>query len=125
MKEFIKLRKEKLEEQKPEPVKTESRHVPMEIQRYAIEKTRGICAFPGCKKEAENLHHTQRFSLENIHDPDKIIPLCVAHHAIAHQGLIENENLEPKFWKVRKEPERASLKFWVDRKVLEHRKAVA
>jgi len=125
MKEFIKMRKEKLEEQKPEPVKTESRRVPAKIQRYATEKTRGACAFPGCNRASEHLHHADRFALNKIHDPNRIIPLCSSHHAIAHQGLIENENLDPKFWKIRKEPERASLKFWVDRKVLEHKKAVA
>jgi hypothetical protein len=122
MKEFLKMRKEKLEEKKPEPIETESRYMPAKTKQYVTEKTRGICAFPGCCKKAEHFHHADRFTLKKAHDPDHITPLCTNHHSIAHQGLIENEDSDPKFWKVRLEPDRTSPKFWIDRKVLEHRR---
>jgi len=125
MKEFLKLRKEKLEEKKPEPVVTDSRHVPAKIQKFVIEKTRGKCAFPSCSREVEHLHHTDRFALKKVHDPDSIVPLCSAHHAIAHQGLIENENLDPKFWKIQPKPNWTDLKFKIDQKVLGYKTAMA
>ena len=43
-----------------------------------------MCAVPNCKKPAEHLHHTARFSLTKRHDPRFLAPLCRAHHEIAH-----------------------------------------
>lgn len=112
----------KLENCKPEKIETESRHIPVSIQRYVIAKTGGLCAFPGCNKKAVNFHHTQRFALEQVHDPDRIVGLCEAHHSIAHRGLIKDEELAPVFWRVREEADWSSgAKFWVDRKVGEYR----
>jgi len=111
---LLQIRKEKLENQKPEPVKTESRHIPKEIEHYVREKYNDRCAFPGCNREYRELHHTQGFSLKKIHDPDKIAPLCEAHHSLAHRGLIENENKQPQFWKIRKNPDKTSPRFFID-----------
>ncbi len=102
MKQLLQMREEHLEEQKPEPVETDSRNIPAEIDRYVTSRTNGQCVFPGCNKPAEIKHHTQRFALEKVHDSDRLYGLCKAHERIAHLGLIENEDLSPKLWKVRK-----------------------
>jgi len=120
MKEFLKLRKEKLEEKKPEPVTTESRHVPTKIQKFVIEKTRGKCAFPGCAKPYAHLHHTQGFASEHVHDPDRTYCLCENHHSLAHQGLIENENLSPTHWKIRENLDKNALRFGIDKLWQQH-----
>lgn len=124
MKELIALKEEKLqkelEAEKPKKVETDSRHVPIKIQRYVMKKTNGLCAFPGCKRRAEILHHTQRFALEKVHDPDRVAALCGAHHAIAHQGLIENEESSVASWRIIEEASRNKMKYWVDKKVAEY-----
>ncbi|MFA5828981.1 MAG: hypothetical protein WC843_00585 [Candidatus Gracilibacteria bacterium] len=102
MKQLLQMREEHLEEQKPDPVKTDSRHIPAKIDRYVTSRTNGQCAFPGCNKKLNIKHHTQRFALENVHDSDRLYGLCKAHERIAHLGLIENEDLSPRLWKVRK-----------------------
>jgi hypothetical protein len=101
MKQLLQMREDHLEEQKPESVKTDSRHIPAKIDRYVTSRTNGQCAFPGCNKKLNIKHHTQRFALEKIHDSDRLYGLCKAHERIAHLGLIENEDLSPKLWKVR------------------------
>jgi hypothetical protein len=102
---------------KPKPVKTKSRHIPIKIKRHVMNKTNGKCAFPGCCKKAKILHHTQRFALEKIHDPDKITPLCTEHECLAHLGLIENENRKTIEWKLRKEPDKTDVKQFIDQMV--------
>ena len=42
------------------------------------------CAIPNCKKPAEQIHHTHRFSLAKNHNPYYLAPLCKQHHQIAH-----------------------------------------
>lgn len=121
MKELLQLRKEKLEAEKPKPVETSSRHIPSKVKNFAIEKTRGQCAYPGCTKPYETLHHTQRFALDHVHDPDHLVPLCEAHEHLAHHGLIANEDLEPEKWEILLEPEWWDLKRVVDKKVMEFR----
>jgi len=106
-----------LEEGKPEPVRTGSRNIPAAIKHYSLEKTGGRCAFPGCMRPYEILHHTQRWALEKVHDPDRLVPLCKAHEQLAHMGLIENEHLSPENWRVRMRPDRNAAEFWIDEHV--------
>ncbi len=98
----------------PEAVRTSSRHIPVAIQRHVEERTSGLCAYPNCKRPATSLHHTQRWALENVHDPARLQALCTAHERIAHLGLIENEEQAAETWRLRKEPDRADPKFYVD-----------
>ena len=114
MKQFLKMREEKLEEQKPESVECENRYIPAKIRNFVIARTNGRCAFPGCSKPFKILHHTQRFALENIHDASRLHAMCKAHERIAHLGLIENEELAPQFWKLRKEADRNAPKYEID-----------
>ncbi len=105
------------EETVPEPVKTKSRHIPVHIKRHVLNKTSGLCAFPGCQKPYKILHHTQRFALEKIHDPTRLVPLCKAHERLAHHGLIQNEEGSPETWSIRKKPDKTHHKFYVDQQV--------
>ena len=121
MKEFLEMREKKLEQEKPETAVTDSRHIPTKINKYAKAKTNGTCCFPGCLKKADALHHTNRFALSKEHNPDKIKPLCKAHHDLAHRGLIQNEDLPPQYWKIRETPDKTDMKFVIDQKVIHHR----
>jgi hypothetical protein len=98
----------------PEPVRTQSRHIPTAMQRYVKERSVGLCAAPYCKRPATSLHHTQRWALEKVHDPARLQPLCTAHERLAHRGLIENEEASPEKWRLRKEPDKSDPKFYVD-----------
>lgn len=102
MKKLLAERAGKFEQEKPKPVATKSRHIPARIERFVREKTNGQCAYPGCIKPYEILHHTQRYGLEKIHDPDRLAPLCKEHERIAHLGLIENEEQPSENWRLRK-----------------------
>jgi len=95
------------------------------IKKYVLHKTNHTCAFPGCTKPAEHLHHTERFSISGRHDPDKIIPLCKEHHELAHDGLIENEDAVPSEWRVRRDTDFAyinDIKFLIDQRVAEYKR---
>lgn len=114
MKELLAMREAHLQAQKPPSVETDSRHIPAAIQKHVLARTNGQCAFPGCAKPHESLHHTQRWLLHNIHDPDRIVPLCKAHERIAHLGLVDNEEASPSTWRLREEPDKAFPKHAVD-----------
>lgn len=116
MKEYLKLR-----EEKPAKVVTDSKHIPVKIQRFVIKKTNGQCAYPGCTKKYEFLHHTKRNALYREHDPDCIVPLCKEHEQIAHQSLIEHEEKSPDNWHVRKFASIHESKFFIDQKVMQFR----
>lgn len=105
---------QKVEVAVPEPVYTESRHIPVAMQAYVEERTRGLCAAPHCTRPATSFHHTQRWALEKVHDPARLQPVCTAHERLAHLGLIENEECAPDEWRLRKEPDRTDPKFYVD-----------
>lgn len=120
MEEFLKLREGKLEKEKPEPVETDSRHIPNKIKKYVLELTNHKCAYPNCNKDAEHFHHTNRFALDKKHDPDTIVPLCKNHHSLAHLGLIENEEKRPDFWHAKLQPDTTSPKYKIDELIMEY-----
>src|SRR3989338_11305998 len=96
--------------EKPQAVSTPSRHIPTEIDRYVRARTNDLCVFPCCTKIGTSLHHTQRWALENIHDPDRLHLLCTNHERLAHQGYNENEEQSPEHWRLRSYPaERGDL----------------
>ncbi|MBI5754353.1 hypothetical protein HZA40_04390 [Candidatus Peregrinibacteria bacterium] len=148
---LLKLRREKLEQEKPatiivkhkqsQPAESNttitsnnsqkkathatkmigSRTIPVAIKSHALAKTNSTCAFPGCQKPYKILHHTDRFAMFHTHDPDHIVPLCEAHERLAHLGLIENEDLETKYWKLRSQPDYDDPKYEVDMIVEKYR----
>jgi len=113
MKELLGLRNKQLEIEKQKIINSEmkksvklgSRHIPVAVKRHVLKKTNGFCAFPGCKKDGEILHHTQRFALKKTHNPDKIVYLCTAHERLAHLGLVQNEDMSSENWKIREKPD--------------------
>lgn len=61
-----------------------TRYIPIKIKKL-IRKEHGTkCSIKTCSKPAEQIHHTQRFSLSHVHDPHYLAPLCKEHHVIAH-----------------------------------------
>lgn len=121
MKKLFEYRDEALEREKPDAAEDVSRHIPKEIERYVLECDSRMCAFPGCRRAYAHLHHTQGFARARVHDPDRIFCLCEAHHGLAHRGLIENEEMPAKFWRVRSAADPASPRFGIDQKVEECR----
>ena len=121
MQKLFQARQRELERDKPEPVKTSSKHVPVEIDRFVLERDCSRCVFPGCNKCYDELHHADGFARVQVHDPDRIFCLCKAHHSLAHQGLIENEYMFPQFWRVREQPDRAEPRFGLDKLVVKHK----
>ena len=107
--------------EKPEAVATSSRHIPVHIEKVVRERTGDLCAFPCCTKKGTSLHHTQRWALENIHDPDRLHLLCTNHERLAHQGYIENEELSPEHWRLRAYPAERGAKSLIDELVNVHR----
>ncbi|MFA6550263.1 MAG: hypothetical protein WCT36_02825 [Candidatus Gracilibacteria bacterium] len=111
MQKLLEAYKTQNEAKKPIPQENAKRYVPAKIEKYAINKTNGTCAFPGCIKKYKYLHHAERFSLTHEHNPDTLIPLCKAHERLAHAGLIENENLPPENWKIKLETDKTTEKW--------------
>lgn len=139
MQKFIAMYEKEIEENKPKIVEvrakqlqathntasasrpTGSRTIPAAIKHHVLAKTNSTCAFPGCTKPYEILHHTDRFAMYYTHDPNHIIPLCKAHERLAHLGLIENENQSPENWKIRTKPDYDDPKYEIDRVVEKYR----
>ena len=88
LREMLKRRKEKIEKEKEEIAKTiqqtTSHYIATRIRRVLKEEHGKKCSIPTCKKPAEIIHHTQRFSLSRNHDPRFLAPLCREHNIIAH-----------------------------------------
>jgi hypothetical protein len=98
LREFLRDRKEKLEQEKSEVVEKQmrerenravigmpaNRYVPVEVRKIIIKEFGGKCSTPGCEKLAENLHHENGFAIDQCHDPRFLKPLCRGHHELAH-----------------------------------------
>jgi hypothetical protein len=97
-----------------------SRPIPAATRRLIYAQTQGCCIFPGCKKPATSLHHTKRYRLSPGHDPKNIVPVCPAHERLLHSGMIENEEEEPRTWRLRKTAP-SDAKALIDQKVKAYR----
>ena len=107
--------------EKPKAVVTPSRHIPSQMDRHVRARTNDLCAFPGCAKLGTSLHHTQRWALENIHDPNRLHLVCTAHEQLAHHGYIENEDQSPEHWRLKAFPDTIGPKAYIDSLVNLHR----
>ena len=86
--EMLELRKQQIQTAKNEiseniqPAK--SRYIPAEIKKIIKQEFGDKCAILNCKTPYDEIHHKQRFSLYQSHDPNLLIPLCKGHHEITH-----------------------------------------
>lgn len=102
--------------------KGKGRYIPKDVKRLVRAIHGASCAFPGCRKASDSLHHTKRWFLNQEHDPKHIVPLCRGHENLVHAGLIENEDEAPAEWRVLKEPDKNHPKYLVDQMVQQYRK---
>lgn len=102
-----------------------TRYIPADSQKIIQSRSGGICEYPDCNKPGEIYHHVRRYALKKNHDPQYIRFLCKAHEGMLQMGLIENEEMEPQFWKVRYQAPWYDLKNLVDSRVAEFRKETA
>ena len=88
LRNMLKQRKEKIEEEKEEITETiqptTSHYIQVRIRKILKEEYGKKCSIATCSKPATTIHHTQRFSLSQTHDPQFLAPLCREHHIIAH-----------------------------------------
>ncbi|MBI4994717.1 hypothetical protein HZC21_03675 [Candidatus Peregrinibacteria bacterium] len=99
LREMLKQRREKIAEEKETLAKEQtqraesviqntlrpaSRHIPEKIKKILREEHGKKCSISTCQKPAETIHHMQRFSLSQNHDPRVLAPLCKEHHIMAH-----------------------------------------
>jgi len=86
--ESLELRQKDIQERKQEIAS----RLPEEETRYIIKETQNLlheeygdkCAYHGCTKPAEQMHHQVRFGLQSLNNPLYMVPLCAQHHKIAH-----------------------------------------
>jgi len=100
LREFLRDRKENLEQKKSEVAEKQmrdrddraiigmpaNRYVPVEVRRVVTLEFGNRCCVPGCAKPAENLHHEKGFAKDQCHDPRYLKPMCKGHHELAHAG---------------------------------------
>lgn len=86
--DFLNERAKKIAEEKEtlsrEVKPTESRYIPVKIRNLLTEEFGRKCSMDQCHRDADEIHHTQRFSMSRRHDPKYLAPLCEEHHKIAH-----------------------------------------
>lgn len=122
LREFLIYREKTLASEKPETIQDAARHIPAEIVKFVVRRSRGLCEFGRCRKIYAILHHTQRFALESVHDPDRIVALCTAHERVVHMGLVEDEAIPPHEWRVLNVANEDDPKYFIDRLVQQYRK---
>ncbi|MFA5855665.1 MAG: HNH endonuclease [Candidatus Gracilibacteria bacterium] len=92
LREFLKQKNQETEQKEQElsECAREETHLPSRthykkaIRDFLHEKYGKKCAYRGCNKPAEEIHHKIRFGLQANHDPAYLVPLCSEHHKIAH-----------------------------------------
>ena len=62
----------------------QSRSVPVQVERILNAEWGSKCAVNSCAWIAEEVHHLIPFSINPVHDPRLMAPLCREHHAVAH-----------------------------------------
>jgi hypothetical protein len=71
-----------------QPVRA-AQKVPPAVRRSVIARHEHRCAVPGCRHAAFlDVHHTHSRAEGGDHDPERLLPLCPAHHRMAHEGRL-------------------------------------
>lgn len=73
-----------------------SRYISVKVLRQVRKEHGTKCSIRTCERQAEEIHHTQRFSLARTHDPKYLAPLCKNHHQIAH-SIDEQYHMKRRF----------------------------
>lgn len=84
---------------KEEAIVIPTRYIRARRKREIHQKYDNKCAYPGCIKPIEEIHHRIPFAFERSHE--SAIPLCKIHHEFSHNGLITHELREPENWKLK------------------------
>jgi hypothetical protein len=62
--------------------------IPPKIQRHVLLRHHNRCAVPGCRHAVLDLHHLDERAEGGTHDPNRMLPLCGAHHDAAHRRVL-------------------------------------
>lgn len=73
-----------------------TRYIPKAQKQSILAKTHQLCA--KCNKPAEHLHHQIPFSISKSHE--SIVPLCKAHHDLAHHNSDNYVNRKYQMYKL-------------------------
>jgi hypothetical protein len=66
-----------------------SQTIPPRVRRAVLRRHHNRCAAPGCTHGAfVHVHHIELRSEGGTHDPDRMLPLCSAHHRAVHDGRL-------------------------------------
>lgn len=86
--EFLEKRELEIEQEKEELSQncesTDSRYIPAAVRNLLKKEYGEKCSIETCEKPSQEIHHTQRFSLSQNHNPKFLALLCKEHHDIAH-----------------------------------------
>jgi hypothetical protein len=86
--EALELRTKDIQERKQEAAsrlpEESGRYITKEIRDLQDEEYGNKCAYSGCTRPAEQIHHQVRFGLQSLNNPIYLVPLCAEHHKIAH-----------------------------------------
>ncbi|MDP2642528.1 MAG: hypothetical protein Q8P62_01650 [Candidatus Peregrinibacteria bacterium] len=66
-------------------VKKITRYIPKAKKRELYQETLGRCAYDGCNRPIDTLHHTDGYSKTKNHN--NVVGLCEIHHQFAHNGI--------------------------------------
>lgn len=92
-----------------------SRYIPKVKKEEISKKYQNKCAYPGCVKAVETMHHRVPFAFKKTHE--SVVPLCKIHHEFAHNGVISHELQEPENWKLKIAGETSIFdKFYISKK---------
>jgi hypothetical protein len=59
------------------------------VRREVLDRHGRRCAVPGCRHSIHlDIHHTDLRSEGGTHDPNRLVPLCSAHHDALHRGVL-------------------------------------
>lgn len=64
--------------------KEQPRSMTVQVERVMKSEWGSKCAVRSCAWIAEEVHHLVPFSMNPVHDPRLMAPLCREHHAVAH-----------------------------------------
>jgi hypothetical protein len=63
--------------------------IPPRVRRAVVRRHHNRCAVPGCGHGAfVHVHHMELRSEGGTHDPERMVPLCSAHHRAVHDGRL-------------------------------------